>query len=168
MQLPVFAPVVFAATVKLPEFWQHDLAQWFQHIEVQFHFCGITVDDIKYYHVVAAPAAGKYNTLKAQLLRVFRLSNEERAARLLTLNGLGDSKPTELMENMLVLLGAGDTSFLFVMHWPVPLLCTQRITVASHRNTQEQPLHCSWWQRKKIAVRDCLRPTRLSSKLVWG
>ena len=127
---PVVAPAVYAATVKLPEFWQHDPAPWFQHIEAQFHLRGITVDDTKYYHVVAAldssttrrvmgllrdpPAAGKYNALKTQLLRLFQLSDEERADRLLSLNGLGDSKPTELMENMLALLGTGDTAFLFV------------------------------------------------------
>ena len=121
---------VYAAAVKLPEFWQHDPAPWFQHIEAQFHLRGITVDDTKYYHVVAAldasttrrvmgflrdpPADGKYNALKAQLLRLFQLSDAERADRLLSLNGLGDSKPTELMENMLALLGSGDTAFLFV------------------------------------------------------
>lgn len=123
-------PVVYAATVKLPDFWQHDPAPWFQHIEAQFHLRGITVDDTKYYHVVAAldssttrrvmgflrdpPATEKYNALKTQLLRLFQLSDEERADRLLSLNGLGDSKPTELMENMLALLGSGDTTFLFV------------------------------------------------------
>ena len=37
----------------------------------------------------------------------------ERADRLLSLTGLGDSRPSELMENMLALLGSGDTSFLF-------------------------------------------------------
>ena len=127
---PVVAPAVHAATVKLPEFWQHDPAPWFQHIEAQFHLRGITVEDTKYYHVVAAldaattrrmmgflrdpPADGKYSALKAQLLRVFQLSEEERAERLLSLNGLGDSKATELMENMLALLGSGDASFLFV------------------------------------------------------
>ena len=123
-------PAVFAATVKLPEFWQHDPDPWFQHIEAQFNLRGITVDATKYYHVVAAldssttrrvmgllrepPTDGKYDALKVQLLRLFQLSDTERAERLLSLNGLGDSKPTELMENMLALLGSGDVSFLFV------------------------------------------------------
>ena len=124
------SPAVYAAAIKLPEFWQHDPAPWFQHIEAQFHLRGITVDDTKYYYVVAAldasttrrvmgflrepPADGKYNALKTQLLRLFQLSDAERADRLLSLNGLGDSKPTELMENMLALLGSGDATFLFV------------------------------------------------------
>lgn len=49
-----FPPVVYAATIKLPDFWQHGPEPWFQHVEAQFHLWGITVDDMKYYHVVAA------------------------------------------------------------------------------------------------------------------
>ena len=138
---------VYAATIKLPEFWQHDPAPWFQHIEAQFHLRGITTDDTKYYHVVAAldssttrrvmgflrepPADGKYNALKAQLLRLFQLSDEERAERLLSLHGLGDSKPTELMENMLALLGSGDTTFLFVQLFMRQLPTPVRTALAS-------------------------------------
>ena len=114
-QMPAENPAVFAATIKLPDFWQHDPDPWFQHIEAQFHLRGITVDDTKYYHVVAAldssttrrvmgllrapPANRKYDALKAQLLRLFQLSDMERAERLLSLNGLGDSKPTELLNH---------------------------------------------------------------------
>lgn len=62
--------------------------------------------------------------LKAQLLQVLQLSDEERTYRLLSLNGLRDSKPTELMENMIALLGAGDAMFLFVQLflWQLPTL----------------------------------------------
>lgn len=49
--------------------------------------------------------------LKTEFLRLFWLSDTERV---LSVNGLGDSKPSELMENMLALLGSGDASFLFV------------------------------------------------------
>lgn len=91
------------------------------------------MDDTKYFHVVATldssttrcvmglprdpPAQGKYDALKAHLLQVFQLSDAE-------LNRVGDSKPTELMENMLALLGSGNVSFLFTQcsntsyrHW---------------------------------------------------
>lgn len=37
----------------------------------------------------------------------------ERVDHLLSLTGLGDRKPSELMENMLVLVGSGDACFLF-------------------------------------------------------
>lgn len=121
---------VYAASVKLPEFWQHDPEPWFQHIEAQFRLRGVSADETKYFHVVAAldaqttrrvmavlrepPTNDKYGTLKTLLLRLYQLSDAERADRLLSLNGLGDSKPSELMENMLALLGSEDASFLFI------------------------------------------------------
>lgn len=58
---------------------------------------------------------------------MFQLSVAEGAERVLSLNGLGDSKPTELMENMLSLLGSWDASFLFVqlfLRQLPPLVCT--------------------------------------------
>lgn len=48
------SPMVFAAMIKLPDFWQHDLDPWFQHIEAQFNLLEITVEETKYYHVVTA------------------------------------------------------------------------------------------------------------------
>lgn len=120
---------IYAATVKLPEFWQHNPRPWFQHIEAQFQLRGITQDVTKYFHVVAAldasttaramslleapPADDKYKALKDFLLKLFELSELEKADRLLSLNGLGDSKPSELMEKMLAVLGAADPAFLF-------------------------------------------------------
>ena len=59
------------------------------------------------------PQADKYAALKKELLQLYQLSDMERADRLLSLTGLGDSRPSELMENMLALLGSDDTSFLF-------------------------------------------------------
>ncbi len=45
---------IHAATVKLPDFWQHNPRAWFQHIEAQFQLRGIIQDVTKYFHVVAA------------------------------------------------------------------------------------------------------------------
>lgn len=42
------SPSVFAATIKLPEFWQHNPDSWFPHIEAQFYLRGITSDDTRY------------------------------------------------------------------------------------------------------------------------
>ena len=132
---------VYAATVKLPDFWQHNPRPWFQHIEAQFQLRGINRDVTKYFHVVAAldasttarammlleapPAAGKYEALKTFLLKLFELSELEKADRLLSLNGLGDSRPSEMMEKMLAVLGSADPSFLFthifLRQLPVPV-----------------------------------------------
>lgn len=50
----------------------------------------------------------------------------------LSLNGLRDSKSTELMEKMLALFGSGNTSFLFVqlfLRWLPPLVCTSLVSL---------------------------------------
>ncbi|KAI7789522.1 hypothetical protein IRJ41_008603 [Triplophysa rosa] len=118
-----------AATVKLPDFWQHNPRPLFQHIEAQFQLRGITQDVTKFSTAMAllkAPLVdGKYDALKTFLLKLFELSELEKADRLLSLNGLGDSKPSELMEWMLAVLGAADPSFLFahifLRQLPVPV-----------------------------------------------
>ena len=35
---------IYAASVKLPDFWQQNPRAWFQHIEAQFQLRGITQD----------------------------------------------------------------------------------------------------------------------------
>jgi len=119
---------IHAVAVKLPEFWQHSPQPWFQHVNAQFQLRGIRQDITKYFHVVAAldesttaramglleapPAACKYDMLRTFLLQLFELSEMEKADRLLSLNSLGDNKPSDLMEKMSV-LGSADPSFLF-------------------------------------------------------
>lgn len=111
-----------AVSLKLQEFWEQQAAVWFALRE-------ITTDDTQYYYVAAAlnsstavqaisilenpPARDKYSTLKAYLLKTFCLSETERACRLLSLSGLGDSPLSELMDHMLALLGEHKPRFLF-------------------------------------------------------
>lgn len=59
------------------------------------------------------PEQDKYETLKSQLLKTFGLSEAKRAHQLLTLQRLSDSKPSELMDKMLALLGNNKPDFLF-------------------------------------------------------
>ena len=118
-----------AVSLKLPEFWEQNANAWFAQAEAQFALREITADATKYYYVVAAlsnstagrvvslienpPAANKYDALKAHLKETFGLSESERARQLLSLPGLGDSKPSELMDHMLALLGDHQPCFLF-------------------------------------------------------
>ena len=120
---------VTAVSVKLPTFWQKSPAAWFIQAEAQFHLRNITCDPTKYYHVVAAldtetadralsilacpPEENKYQALKAFLMSAFNLTEEERAQALFTMPGLGDRKPSELMDHMLALLGDHKPCFLF-------------------------------------------------------
>lgn len=119
-----------AVSLKLPEFWESSASAWFAQTEAQFALREITADDTKYYYVVSAlgsstasrvvsllkrpPAERKYDTLKEHLLKTFELSDAERASRLFSLHGLGDSKPSELMDRMLDLLGEHKPDFLFL------------------------------------------------------
>lgn len=118
-----------AVTLKLPEFWESSASAWFAQTEAQFALREITADTTKYYYVVSAlgnstasrvvslltnpPENEKYAALKAHLLKTFELTDTERANRLFSLQGLGDSKPSELMDRMLDLLGEHRPDFLF-------------------------------------------------------
>ena len=116
--------------VKLPDFWEASPAMWFAQAEAQFALRGITDDSTKYYHVVAAlnsatalrveslivspPRSAKYDAIKNHLLKTFQPSDAERADHLFSLQGLGDNKPSELMDKMLNLMGPHKPDFLFV------------------------------------------------------
>ena len=111
---------VSAIAIKLPTFWTSQPGIWFTQAEAQFHLRKITDDTTKYYYVVSAldqatasrmfdvlskpPADNKYSNLKEKLLATNGLSRRDRASRLLHLQGLGDQKPSELMDYMLSLL----------------------------------------------------------------
>lgn len=119
-----------AVTLKLPEFWESSASAWFAQTEAQFALREITADTTKYYYVMSTlgnstasrvvslltnpPENEKYTALKAHLLKTFELSDAERASRLFSLQGLGDSKPSELMDRMLDLLGEHRPDFLFI------------------------------------------------------
>ena len=119
-----------AVAIKLPEFWEQQAAVWFAQTEAQFALRRITEDDTKYYYVVSAlgnatacrvahllgnpPEDDKYETLKCVLLETFGQTESERARQLLSLPGLGDAKPSELMDRMLALLpGNHKPCFIF-------------------------------------------------------
>lgn len=111
---------VNAVGLKLPTFWTLQPHVWFTQAEAQFHLRNITQDTTKYYHVISAldqstatrildvishpPAQDKYADLKQQLLSTFSLSRRDRASKLLHFRTVGDSKPSEIMDEMLSLL----------------------------------------------------------------
>ena len=115
--------------VKLPTFWSTSPVAWFAQAEAQFALRGILADETKYYHVVAAldtdtanralsiltapPSVNKYDTIKQFLLSAYQMTEEERAQALFNLQGLGDNKPSVLMDKMLALLGNHEPCFLF-------------------------------------------------------
>uniref|UniRef100_UPI00358F3B7B peroxiredoxin-5, mitochondrial-like n=2 Tax=Myxine glutinosa TaxID=7769 RepID=UPI00358F3B7B len=80
-----------AVAVKLPEFWEAQAEVWFVQAEAQFQLRGITADETRYYHVIAAlgpgtaarvvsilrhpPAEHKHKALKRFLIATFGLTD---------------------------------------------------------------------------------------------
>ena len=120
---------VKSVALKLPLFWTSCPSAWFAQIEAQFSIRKITADDTKYYYVVSAldsdtatraqsllvssPTENKYQATKDFLISAFDLSKYERASALFAMPGLGDSKPSELMDSMLALMGSHKPCILF-------------------------------------------------------
>ncbi|GFO02724.1 Gag Pol protein [Plakobranchus ocellatus] len=120
---------VDSVALKLPTFWVSSPLAWFAQAEAQFELRKISQDDTRYYYVVAyldtntakralpiitaPPPTEKYKTIKDFLTSAYGLSDEERATALLSMNGLGDNKPSKLMDKMLSLLGQHQPCFLF-------------------------------------------------------
>jgi hypothetical protein len=117
-----------AMSLKLPTFWAQNAKVWFLQAEAQFNPRKIQDDETKYFATVAAldqttssrllsvlsapPRTNEYEKLKQHLLATFGLGRRERASTLLHMSGLGDKKPSELMDEILALLDGHETCFL--------------------------------------------------------
>ena len=130
-----------AVALKLPVFWTQQPQVWFLQTEAQFSIRKISDDTTKFYYVVSSldqatasrivdflstpPSENKYAALKQRLLETFGLSKRVRAHKLLHFQPLGDQKPSELMDEMLSLLGDHGCCFiaeqLFLEQLPLDL-----------------------------------------------
>ncbi len=120
-----------AVTLKLPEFWQANPTGWFRTVESQFVLRGITVDNTKFHYVVASlgsstsaelegflanpPDNNKYDAIKAELLKIYQLSQPSKKRLLMNLPDLGDRKPSELLRYMKTLHQADKDDVLFMV-----------------------------------------------------
>lgn len=113
-------------TVKLPEFWQEEPEMWFETAEAQFHRGGVLDSRAKTdYLLVALPAAvlrsvrdilrdpsaddtTLYHRLKERLLRRYAPSKWQLVYQVLDHPGIGDQRPSQLLDSMLALLPAGE------------------------------------------------------------
>ena len=119
-----------AVSVKLPPFWPDKVKLWFAQAEAQFVIRGITVEQTRFAHVVSMldsksaefamdiienpPPDDPYITLKKRLTGAFTISDDEKAARLLEMDGLGDKTPAQCLSAMLMLVPDGqEPGFLF-------------------------------------------------------
>ncbi|GFS23889.1 retrovirus-related Pol polyprotein [Elysia marginata] len=103
---------------KAPQFWQTNAKAWFIRLEASFntHTPPITQDLTKFHHVIQLldsstarhvqavlenpSPVGKYDSLKSALLNAYEATQLKKDQELLNLNGLGDRKPSELLQHM--------------------------------------------------------------------
>ena len=106
--------------VRLPPFWSHNPRVWFTQAESAFNTCHVGEERLKFDLVVAClgeetltqvqsvveipeQLAHPYQVLKARLLEVYQPDMWEQASRILHFRELGDTKPSQLMDQMLAL-----------------------------------------------------------------
>ena len=137
LQQPNQQAPVNATAVKLPTFWQGNPEVWFRQVESVFttRNPAITTQQTKFEYVIQAldnstadrvqniiltPPENPYDALKAALIKAFGKSQAEKDQELLSLNGLGDRKPSELLQHMENLNTDRDTLFkaLFLAQLP--------------------------------------------------
>lgn len=164
-----------AVPIKLPTFWTNQPLTWFSQTEALFNVRRMTADDTMYYYAIVAlnqetasrlldllanpPGENKYNTLKQRLLDTFGLSEQERATSLLHMRGLGDSKPSALMVQMLGLMGDYPPCFLFKQFLErMPEVI--RIQLSSHKHEDCRQLAKradTLWTAKDTAVANAIQ-----------
>ena len=97
-------------SLKLPPFWPNRAELSFTHAEAQFVIKHITRSKTKFAHALTMldtktadlvmdllptpPTVEPYETLKARLIEIFDVSDNEKAVRLLDMNGLVDKTPS--------------------------------------------------------------------------
>jgi hypothetical protein len=111
------AVTVNATAVRLPAFWSGNPQVWFTQVESVFSTRNpqITLQQTKFNYVIQAldnasadrvqniilnPPDNPYDALKQALERAFSKTQPEKDQELLNLNGLGDKKPSELLQHM--------------------------------------------------------------------
>jgi hypothetical protein len=94
---------------------------WFAQLEGQFALSSITQDATKFYYVIShlenkyaaevedvitnPPPTGRYEKIKAQLIRRLSLSEDQRVRQLLMHEKMGDRRPTQFLRHLRTLAG---------------------------------------------------------------
>jgi len=122
--------------VKLPEFWTEEPELWFEQAEAQFRRGGVLDGRTRAdFLLVALPAAvlksvrdiirdptaedtTLYHRLRERLLRRYAPSKWQLVYQLIDHPGIGDQRPSQLLDSMLALLPPGETpGLLFQGHF---------------------------------------------------
>lgn len=125
-------------TVKLPTFYTLDPLAWFQHVEAQFGLCGISVDETKFWHMLASLDADTsarascvvtqatdgqgYATLKVFLIKCYSLCCWQCVDKILATIQIGDRCPSHLTNFLLTILGECSPDILLLQVFMLCLL----------------------------------------------
>ncbi|KAJ0178021.1 hypothetical protein K1T71_006894 [Dendrolimus kikuchii] len=142
--------------VRSPAFNSADPELWFAQLEGQFILSSITTDNTKFYYVlsqlepqhtaevrdiiVLPPATGRYEKLKAELIRRLSASQERKIKQLLTHAELGDRKPSQFLRHLQYLAGANAPGDFIRTIWTSRLPTNLQTIVASHGNMDLEEL----------------------------
>jgi len=118
--------------LKLPQFWADGAKIWFAQAESQFAIKNITSELTKYHHVIAAlpneiavkligffenvPEEEQYTSIKMKLLKKFTHTDMEKAELIRSMPGIGDRKPSDMMDSMLAVCPAGQSMSPFFLN----------------------------------------------------
>ena len=102
---------------KMTDYWPLSPVLWFEQAESAFSYYGETVSRDKYHRVLMAlpesvlktvsdivanpPVTDSYECLKDRLLASVRISDYQKADRLMAMPSLGDRRPSDMMASML-------------------------------------------------------------------
>jgi hypothetical protein len=130
--------------VRLPPYWAERPAVWFAQAEAQFSLAGISSERSTFHYVtfqqdqrytaevediISSPRQqDPYSKLRTKLLKRLSLSREQRAHRILTLEEMGDRKPSQFLRHLRSLLPG---SFLRNI-WTSRLPAKVQATLACH------------------------------------
>ena len=128
---------VNATAAKLPQFWPGNPEVWFKQVESIFstRSPAITTQQTKFDYVIQSldnasadriqsiilnPPGEPYDKIKSALIAAFGKSQAQKDQELLNLNGLGDRKPSELLQHMKNMNADPETLFkaLFMAQLP--------------------------------------------------
>ncbi|XP_014216454.1 uncharacterized protein LOC106645181 [Copidosoma floridanum] len=124
---------MLVAPLRLPPFWKANPSVWFIRIEAAFNNHRIRADSSKFNYVVAAlddatvqeisdvlmapPVDGKYDFLKARILKRMTDTADQSLRKLLTQLELGDQKPSQLLRCMKALTGSAVSDEAIRVRW---------------------------------------------------
>ncbi|XP_026319189.1 uncharacterized protein LOC113229722 [Hyposmocoma kahamanoa] len=142
---------LFRVSVKVPEFWADRPDVWFAQLEAQFALARINDDTTKFYHVIsqlgnqytaevldviqAPPSTGKYQKIKAELIRRLSSSQEKKIKQLLSLEELGDRTPSQFLRRIQSLAGPTVPEDFIRTMWSSRLPHNVQTIVAMHSET---------------------------------